>query len=591
MSDAPPEIQSVQNGEGPQPQFPQANFVAVRAFADVLGSTLGPFSREKLILSPLGNHDGAGKQTTQQSDSKEMTVTSDGATLLQNLPTEHPITPTVIRVIGPERPGDTDIEGKDIPDGVTASVVLLSALLDEAEDLLEKGLHPHDVRQGYMKANEVALATIEDATRSLDSFVDRSRVEHGIARTAMTGNDIGGFADTWADLVVDAVNTVGMPDERTFVVRQIGKGSLSDSRLVRGAVLDVNDPTTDYAPERITQASVLVLGGFKRALSDPEPITGNVAVTLDSPNDVTAIEEVYKEHRENLIRRIVDLDVDVVVTRLGISKEYQRLLEEHDIMGIRRVNRLDLNQLALATGATVVTNPEDFDSEDIGHAGLVHKVMREPRRNRRKNRYMTVFEDCPNPDSIVMLLRGVTDQIADQATTEVRKAAAALAAARGESVSPPGVVPGGGAIEIRIADAIREAATADASRTQLAMEAFADALDQVVATLITNAGGDPIKALADLRATHTRGNRNAGYLLPAGEIGDSIEGLVVDPAARPRRMVVTATEVSNLILNIDDAIDATFSEKPLEPGDSIYDEEAEKHMDYLEHHDDTRWDQ
>lgn len=570
-----------------QPRFPHANIVAVRVFADVLRSTVGPLSYDKMVVNQIETR--SEPENPGVPPVNEIAVTGDGATVLQELPSEHPVTPIVLRIVGPERKGDTDVEGQDIPDGVATSVVFLSALLRAAEELIDLGVHPYHVVRGYHRARSVALEELASATRTLDAFANPAAAARSVARTAMTGNDVGGFADTWAELAVEAAEQVGRPDERTFVVRQISAGAIADSRLIQGAVLDLNHRVNDEMPARVEDASVLVLGGFKRALQDPEAWT-DATVEVGSLDDVASMNDVYARRRADIVDRIDALGVDVVVTRLGINEDYASMLADRDIVGIRGVNRLDLEQVARSTGARIVMDPADVEADDLGYAGIVEEVMREPRRHRRSSRYMTNFEDCPNPESVVMVLHGVTDQIADQATTDVRKATAAVAAALGSSGGRGGVVPGGGAIEIRMAAAVDQAASAEGSRAQLAMEAFAGALYDVPGALIENAGDDRLDTLADLRASHAEGVEDSGYILPQGRVGSAIEFGVLDPVAIKHRMITSATEVADLLLRIDDAIDATFTQEPAGPGESIDDEEAEKHMDYLEQTEGTRWD-
>jgi len=574
--------------EGGEPKFPHANAVAVQAFAGVLASTVGPRSTEKMVINALATR---SEPQGGNEPVDEVVVTGDGATLLEALPSEHPIAPIVLRLIGPERKGETDTEGERVPDGIATTVVLTGSLLDGATELIDEGLHPYDVRRGYAAAQEVALDALEGAARPLEGFADPAGAARSVARSAMTGNDVGGFADRWAGLAVEAVDLVGMPDEETFAVRAVSRGSIEESRLVRGAVLPKDHRVTEAMPRRVEDATVLVLGGYKRALSDPDAWTDNVHIEMSSPDDADEMEAVYAGRRREVVARMERLGVDAVFARLGISDDYIRLLEEKGIVGIRGVNRITLRQVALATGAGLVKDPSAFEAEDLGHAGVVEEVMREPRRGRRKNRFMTVVDGCESPRSVAALLHGITDQIADQATAEIRKAAAAVAAARGESTHVPGVVPGGGAAELRMASAVREAAAAEGSRAALAMDAYADALESVVAALVANGGGDRIGTLADLRAAHADGLPDAGYLLPAGEVASATDAGVLDPVSYKRRMIAGATDVADLIARIDDAVDATFTEEPSGPEDAIYDEEAEKHMDYLDNEETTsRWD-
>jgi chaperonin GroEL (HSP60 family) len=580
-------------GEGNSiPEFPQANIAAVRAIADVLASTFGPLSNDKMIVNALASEGETDETAPAQLPTDDIVLANDSGTLLRELPIEHPIAPIILRLIGPERPGDTEIEGRDIYDGISETVILTASLLDTAEKLLEKGLHPYDVRTGYFVAYKNALNALSELAHPLDSFVVPRTAAVATARTAMTGNDVAGYADTWASLAVDAVDQVGMPDEETFVVRQISRGAIADSRLVYGAVLDVNHRVSDEMPKRVDDANVLVLDGHEAGgLMDPNiDWHEDTTINLSSPDQVNDMEQVYSDRRERLVDHYTSLGVDVIVTRLGINNEFQHLLADRGILGIRSVNRLDLQQLALATDASHVMNPDDVDASDLGYAGIVEEVMREPRRHRQQNRFMTIFDDCDGARSVVMMLHGVTDQIADQATTEVRKAAKAVATARGEAGQRPDVVPGAGATELELAAAVRETATTHDSRAQLAIEAFADALEEVVATLIANAGADRVETLADLIAAHARGGPNDGYILPHGEIEDAFEANVLDPVAYKCQTLSAATEVADLILKIDDTIDAVFTEEPAGPDDSIYPEQAEDHQEYLERNQGTRWD-
>jgi chaperonin GroEL (HSP60 family) len=576
--------------EEPVPEFPEANIVAVRSMVDALRSTLGPLSNDKLVVNALASR--TPKQDFRENNPvDDYTVANDGATILQELPTEHPIAPVVLRLIGPERPGETDVVGQDIYDGVSTTVVLTGALLDEAESLLEQGIHPYDVRRGYAAAAEAARERLAELSTPLSAFDDPDGAAVSVARTAMTGNDVGGVADRWSRLAADAVDVVGMPNETSFVVRQISTGRIEDSRLVHGAVLDMNHRMNERMPKRLEDATVLCLDGHETGgLMDRDLDIEGARMDLSSLDDLDEVESMEAARRRRIVDGYADLGVDVVCTRLGINDAFEELLTERGMVGIRRVNRLDLKQLAYATGATLVKNPEDVTAADLGRAGVVEEVRREPRRHRRKNRYMTVFDDCGGDRSVVMLLHGVTEQLADQATTEVRKAAKAVATVRGEAGAVPGVVAGAGATEVELAAAARERARGIDSRAQLAADAFGDALESVVAALVRNAGGDPIDAVADLRAAHADGDERAGYLVFDDAYGDAVAAGVLDPAAYKRSAVTSATEVADTILRVDDAVDATFTEEPADEGDAIYDDRAEKHMDYLDENEGTRWD-
>lgn len=559
------------------PEFPQANVVAVQAVAGALASTLGPTPQDKLIVESMAAHREA-QQGNPPID--EYIVTSDGATILQWLPLEHPVGPVVERMIGPERPGDTDTEGEDIPDGVSTSVVLAAALLDEATDLIERGVHPQSIIRGYDTARQIATEKIVNEARPLGEFENTGLIERAVAETAMTGNDVGGASVELARYAVEAATEVGFPNEKTLVARQIRDGSIDDSRLVRGSVLDRNSRASDRMPRRVENADILVIGGHDRGgLSAPE-LDADITANVESPNDVEAFDAVFDERRAEICESILMADVDVVVTELGISQEFVSFLADHGILGIRGVNQLDISQLALATGSRVVSDPRDIATEYLGHAGVVEERMIDRRQGRRKRRRMTVFDDCDDPASVCALLRGVDDQLGQQAITNFRKAAAAVSTANGARGRIEGVVPGGGGIDVEIAVTIREKATSDGSRAALAMEAFADAVEQIPYTLAKNAGRDPIATLANLRAA-SEPDDEFGLVLPAGEITDVVDKGVLDPAATRNDCYRTATDVASLLLRVDDAIDAEVTDTEPDPDDAIFEEPAEQQQAHI----------
>jgi chaperonin GroEL (HSP60 family) len=565
--------------DGAALEFPAANIAPVRAVAAALEPTLGPRCRDKLIVT-----DQRSEAETQPGmpATNEFVVTSDGATILEHLPVAHPIAPILYRMVGPERPGDTDVEGERRPDGITTRAVLAGALLREAESLLELGLHPRSVVQGYGRAREVAHEAVLDVRRRVETFDDPRAARVATARTAMTGNDVAGLGDSWATLAVEAVDFVGRPNEETFVVRRVSDGSITDSRLVRGAVLDRSGRAHDAMPRQVTDATVLVLDGHERGGLQERDAPSGATVSLSSPDDVADYEAVRADRKRQLVDGLSAAGVDVVVTRLGIDRAYQRLLADAGIVGIRSVTPLDLAQVALATGARRVMDPTDVTPADLGAAGTVREVRIEPYAGRRKRRRMVVFDDCRDPASVAVLLRGVSGQLADQATTAVRKAAFAVALADGLPGRPAGVVPGGGAVHVHVAGAVRAAAREVGSREQLAMKGFADAVESLPATLARNAGLDPISVVSELREAHRNGRETAGLVFPRTTVEDALAAGVLDPAALVDAAYRDATDVASLVLRVDDTLDANPPPEPPDPGEAHYEEPAERHRESVD---------
>lgn len=558
-------------------EFPAANMRAVYAIAGAVASTLGPTPADKLVVTAL--------ETRQDPDPSDpprdvFTVATDGATIIEELPLDHPIAPLVERMIGPERPGNTDIEGQDIHDGVTTSVVLMAALLDEAEDLIEMGVHPTDIRRGYQTALDAATDVLSSLARPLD-LSDREQAE-AVARSAMNGNDVGGLADTWVPLAVDVAEQVGAPDEKRFAIRTKRTGRISDSRLIDGTVLDRNGRADDRMTATVEDASVLVLGGHKTGgLVDPSlerHWTAGEAGEVDPSELATA----FDGRRESVVSDIVTADVDVVLARQGLDSEYGSALADHGILGIRRVNRLKLAQAALATGATIVNDVTDIKPEHLGWAERVSVQSHDPRPGRRRTRKMTVIEGCSDPDSVTALLTGTFDQGGEQLTRQLRKAASAVATAARHGTDQPGYLPGGGAADVAVARAVRDAATELDSKAQLAVEAFADAAEIVPFTLAKNAGEDPLGLVADVRARQAADGPQYGYVFPDRSVEDTVEAGVLDVHDTRRRTYTTATEVANLILGIDDAVKASFSMERPDPDEKIFDDRARKVQDARE---------
>ncbi|WP_255152139.1 TCP-1/cpn60 chaperonin family protein [Halorarius halobius] len=559
-------------------EFPHANIVAVEALATVLETAFGPRSHDKLVAEKHEAHETPDRMPEEV----EFVVTSDGATILEGVDIEHPMGPIIQRVVGPERPGDTDVEGQDIHDGVCGTVLLTTALLTEAKELLDRGLHPRTVTAGYDTARRLALSELGDARRPLEAVGYPRETAEDVAVTAMTGNDIGQRTRGWARVAVDAVETVGAPTEESFVVRQFAEGTIDDSRLVRGAVLDRNDLVSDEMPSRIEDADVLLLDGQDDGGLRKHDVPEGYQIVHEDGESKRRFADARQARRDDLVERLTAAGVDVVVARQGIESDYYRMLADAGIAGVQAVSKLDLRQIARATGAEPTLVTDQFESATLGRAGVVETRTVEPAARGRPAREIVVFDDCPAPESVAVELHGVWNNVADQATRAVRKAAAAVSDAKGLGDAPAGVVPGAGATETRLARALRTAATSVGGREQFAVDAYADAIDRVTGVLVRNGGHDRIRVLSDLRAAHDAGEEATGFLHPAGELGDATAAGVLDTYAGHRRRYVVATQVANLLLGIDDTVDATFSNDPAGPDEVINPEAAEKQMDALD---------
>jgi len=573
-------------------RFPQANVAAVEGIADVLDTSFGPLSRDKFIGESI-----ASKSTPDGTAHDEYVVTSDGGTILESLPMEHPIAPVFKRIVGDERPGETDVEGERVTDGVTGTVMLAGLLLSEAEELIADGLHPTTIREGYATALETTEDALRSARRPLTAGDDATDRRQSVAQTVMTGNDVGGKAERWASIATEAADMVGYPTPNTLGIESVSGGSVEDARLVRGTILPRNTFARDEMPTEIEDANVLVLSGYKRTdaadgrvggLRNPE-LQADATLNVSSPDDIDDYNRLYAERREQIVDRLVAADVDVVFCRLGIDTEFLEALVAEGIAGVRGVNRNRLTRIARATGAAVVHDPREVSAADLGFAGRVAEIDVGKRSGRRSRRRGILVEDCSDPDSVTVFLPGLGSERGVEAGRQIRKGAAAVALASGDYGETPGVVPGGGAVDIGIARDVRRAAQKRDSRLQVAMLAFADAVEGAPAGLARNAGLDPLDTVSEL-VTASNGY-DVGLVFPGKRVGDAVEAGILDPYATRRHSYVTAVEVVGTILRIDDAVDADVPQTPADEGEAIYDDRAEKHQDHLEEHgtDGTVW--
>ncbi len=495
-----------------------SNIAAGKAVAESVRTTLGPRGMDKMLVS----------------DSGDVVITNDGATILEEMDIEHPAAQMIVEV--------AETQEDEIGDGTTTASVLAGRLLAQAEDLLEQDVHPTTVVEGYHHAAELAGDAIDDV--ALDVDVDDDLLEQ-VAESSMTGKGTGGItAAKLATTVVEGVRraeTNGSVDaDRISLSTQVGASS-SATDLVEGVVLDEYpvDPTMVRDVADPTIAVLDVEFGVR---------TGDVDVEyeLSSVDQLSAAMDSENEELRDLVNTFVDLGVDVIFTTEDIETRVGSMLEGEGITAFEDVDDDDATAIAQATGATRVGTLEDFTEADLGGAGRVHT-------DTFGDDDVTFVEGGDAAQAVTIFVRGGTEHVVNELERALSDAVDVVTAA----VETGEVVPGAGASEIAIADHVRREAAGIEGRQQLAVEAFADAVDIVPRTLAENAGEDPIDALVDLRAAHEETGR-AGLVTVDGEtsIGDPVEDGVVDPAEVKHEAVESATEAATMIARIDDVIAA-----------------------------------
>jgi len=494
------------------------NILAGRAVASAVRTTLGPKGMDKMLVDASGN----------------VVITNDGATILTEMDVEHPAAQMMVEV--------AETQESETGDGTTTAVVLAGELLSRAEDLIESDVHPTVVANGYRFAAAEARSVLE----GMATPADEERILE-VARTAMTGKGPEAAKEHLADLVFRAVEAVrdedGDIDLENVAIEGIVGASVDDASLVEGVVLS-KEWMRETMPRTVEDARI--------ALVDA-PIEIR-ETEIDAHVDLSTTEqlEAFLAHEESELRAmaaaVTDAGANVLVCRKKVDDVVAGFLAKADVFVVQRAKADEMRALARATGAKRVSAVTDLTEADLGAARLVEQ------RDIGEETFVFV-EECADPGSVTILLRGGTEHVVG----EVERAVAdALGVVRVSTLDEL-VLPGGGAPEIELARALREFAGGVAGREQLAVEAFADAVEVVPRTLAENAGLDPIDSIVALRAAHEAGETAAGLDAYTGEVSDMYDLEVVEPLAVKLQAVEGATECVELLLRIDDVVAARAS--------------------------------
>ncbi len=496
----------------------KSNIRAGKAVADAVRTTLGPRGMDKMLVDSSG----------------EVVITNDGATILQEMDIEHPAAQMIVEV--------SQTQEDEVGDGTTTAAVLAGELLARAEDLLDDDIHPSVVVEGYTAASRLALEAVEEQVLDVDLDDD---VLVQVAESSMTGKGTGDVtADVLAEQVVAAVRHVaegGVVDRDDVHVHTRTGASSSATETVEGVVVD-KERVNDNMPERVEDATVAILD----LELDVRETEANTEYNISSVDQLTAAIDAEDEELRGYAKALADAGVDVVFCTKSVDDRVASHLADAGVLAFESVKSSDAKAIARATGAKRLGSVTDLDADDFGRADAV-------RLAKYGDDELTFVEGGAASKAVTLFLRGGTQHVVDELERAVGDAVDVTVA----TVERGGVVPGAGATEVAIADRVRAAAAGVEGRKQLAVEAFADAVDALPRTLAENTGMDPIDALVDLRATFEREGR-AGVIAhgKTGEIGDPVERGVLDPAAVKREAVESATEAATMILRIDDVIAA-----------------------------------
>ena len=492
------------------------NVTAGKAVAESVRTTLGPKGMDKMLVDSSGS----------------VVVTNDGVTILDEMDIEHPAANMVVEV--------AQTQEDEVGDGTTTAVVIAGELLSKAEDLLDQDIHATILAQGYRQAAEEAKAALEETAIDVDT--DDTETLEGVARTAMTGKGAESAKDQLASLIVQAVRSVA--DEETVdtdnvQVETVVGGSIDESELVEGVIVG-KERVHDNMPQLKQDANIALLD---TGIEVPETEL-DTEVNVTDPDQLQQFLDQEEEQLREMVDQIIDAGADVVISQKGIDDMAQHYLAEEGILAVRRAKNSDTQALARATGGRVVSNIEDITEGDLGFAGTV--AERELGGDEK-----LFVEDVDDARAVSLVLRGGTEHVVDEVERAIEDALGVVAS----TLDDGKVLTGGGAPETALSLRLRDFADSVGGREQLAVEAFADAIDVIPRTLAENAGLDPIDSLVELRSQHDAGNTTVGLDADAGTVGD-LEGEAVEPLSVKTQAIESATEAAVMLLRIDDVIAA-----------------------------------
>ena len=497
------------------------NIMAARAVAETVRTTLGPKGMDKMIVDSLG----------------DVTVTNDGVTILEEMGIEHPAAKMIVEV--------AKTQENEIGDGTTTAVVIAGELLKNAEELLDQEVHPAVIARGYRLAESKAQEILKQMSEKITSS-DEDALKK-IAQTAMTGKGAEYSKDILAVLAVKAVQMVAEDnnyvDKDNIKLEKRTGGSIEDSELIKGIVID---------KERLSANMPRVVKNAKIALIDKEieikKTEFEANIQIKTPDQIQAFLDQEENMLKDMVEKITATGANVVLCQKGVDDVAVHFLAKKGVYAVRRVTESDMKKIAKATGAKIASNLKDLSKDDLGFAGIVEE-------KKVGDDEFTYIIECKNPKAVTLLIRGGTEHVTNEIERAMTDAIGDVAASLKDGM----VVAGAGAPEIELAMGLRKYAETLSGREQLAVEAFADAMEIIPKTLIENAGLDPIDAMTDLKAAHSKKQKWAGIDVFSGKVMDAWKRGVIEPLKIKTQAVSSAAEVATMILRIDDVIASSGS--------------------------------
>jgi thermosome len=496
------------------------NILAARMVAEIVKTTLGPKGMDKMLVSPTG----------------DIIVTNDGVTILDEMQIEHPAAKMMVEV--------AKTQESEVGDGTTTAVMIAGKLLENAERLLDRKIHPTVITKGYRIAADKCQEILKDI--SLRITPEDIDVLKQIAMTAMTGKGAEDSKEKLADIIVKAVKQIqdgGRININDIKIEKAKGDGISDTELISGIVFDKERISQDM-PVRVDGAKIALID-FPLEIKNPDIDT---KISISTPEQLNGFLMQEERMIKEMVEKIKMSGANVVFCQKGVDDFAQYLLAKDGIYACRRVSKGDMEKISKATGSRIVSNLSELSPFEIGGARIVEEV-------KSGNDSKTYVMGCQNPKALTILIHGGTEHVIDEIERAMKDGLGDVICA----LKSGHVVPGGGAVEIELAKRLREFSQGLSGREQLAVEEFASALEFIPATLAENAGLDPIDILTELKSRHDSGEKNVGLNLFTNKIENVLEAKIIEPLKIKTQAISSASDVAIMILRIDDVIASSGS--------------------------------
>ncbi|MGN6560254.1 MAG: thermosome subunit beta [Candidatus Nitrosocosmicus sp.] len=500
------------------------NFTAAKTVAEIIRTSLGPRGMDKMLVDSLG----------------DVTITNDGATILKEIDVQHPAAKMMVEI--------SKATDNEVGDGTTSVVVLAGALIERAEELIAKNVHPTVIVDGYRKTAFKSIEILNSIAMKVDGQNKDQLIK--VAKTSMQTKLVSKDSVDLANIVVTSAQQVA--ENRTgstkvdlddIKVEKKAGGSIKDTKLIKGIVLD-KEVVHGGMPKRIDKAKIALIN----SALEIEKTEFDAKLNISSPDQMKRFLDEENVMLKSMVDKLNSVGANVVICQKGIDDIAQHYLAKTGVLTVRRVKESDMTKLSRATGARVINNLDDLTSKDLGNADLVEE------RKVESDKWVFI-EGCQNPKAVTILIRGGSQRVVDEADRSVHDALMVTK----DVLEKPFIVAGGGSPEAYVSNKLKEWTSTLTGREQLAAEKFAEALETIPITLAENAGMDTIDTMTELRSRQSKGSTWAGIDARGSRITDMNELDIVEPLSVKEQIIKSSTEVASMILRIDDVIASSKS--------------------------------